>query len=102
MTPREELSRAKRTLETAERKLTDARFLRERLQRVLLSASDDMRPSLENALSNLTAAQPRLEAEFDACFDCLRAIAFVAGLDPDRMQIRSLDAPKGPRKASVR
>ena len=53
------VTQAKRQLEATERKLSDVRFLRERLARIIdgPEASSAMRPSLESALSKLTAAQ---------------------------------------------
>jgi len=81
MNSRKEIAQAKRLLETAERRLVDARTMRERLTRVIPGASDEFRPTLVRALSTLTAVTPRLEREFDQAFDALNALSFVADLD---------------------
>lgn len=99
MNSREAVTHAKKALETTERRLTDARVMRERLERVLSgTVSDALRPSLEDALAKLSAAAPALEREFSECHDILRSLCFVAGLDPKRIHFRSLDGPRGPKK----
>lgn len=98
MTPGAAVQQAKRELEAAERRLVDVRFLRDRLTRALPEASSEFRPTLEDALARLVAVTPRLEREFDQSFDCLRALAFLHGLNPERTVTRSVDWHRGPRK----
>lgn len=98
MDSREEIQAAKRMLETAERRLVDARTMHERLTRVIPEATQDFRPSLERALTSLTAVTPRLEADFNQAHDVLRTLAFVSGLDVSRISTRSGDgSPHGLR-----
>ena len=103
MNSRKEIAQAKRQLESVERRLSDVRFLRERLARTLNSPeAAAMLPSLQSALNKLAAAQPSLEAQYDHCFDCLRALSLAASLAPSP-QRRSLDSRRRIRdKASCR
>lgn len=98
MNRRADLAAAKKMLETAERKLVDVRVLRERLTLQLPNSSDEFRPALKHALDGLRAVTPRLEADFNSAHDALRALAFIQGIDADRITTRSLDSPpRGPR-----
>lgn len=97
MTSREAVTKAKKQLDAAERKLVDVRFLCSRITRALPEASDKFRPTLEDTLSRLTAATPRLESEFDQAYDVLRSLSFVARLDA---RARELDSDRFSRKVS--
>lgn len=98
MTSHRAISNAKHALEKAERKLIDARNMREKLTLQLPKAPVELQPVLRHALDGLIAATPRLEEQFGSAHDVLRALTFVRGLDGERISIRSAGTSHAARR----